>query len=312
MLLSDAKLFTPAHYEAHRGVAPPDLCELVVHCLELVAQLSHSGLEYRFKGGNSQLVLLETPERFSIDVDIVTTVERDALTACVEQVVERCDLFTRAEVRPHKTKPWLPILSFKLFFESEYESPPADAPQGPEPCVMLDAVLEPAPYGGVRKRVACGALYQSEQTVELPTVGGLLADKMLCISPATVGIPLGKKKEGHRLKHVFDVATLSRHAPDVIEVRAALEACLAQENAIQKTAYTFAEVREDTERFCRDVLAHEAPPPLDSLVVGTYLDEITQGFPDVEQFLFRRAYSWARLREDCAEVIEAMKRVAQA
>ena len=302
MLHGSEAFFTKAHYEAHRGVAPPDLCELVVHCLELVSQLSASGLAFRFKGGNSQLVLLETPQRFSIDVDIVTTVEKAELTEIVEHITASCERFTRCEVRPHRTKPWLPILSFKIFFDSAY---PSEQPT----CVMLDAVLEPAPYGGVSKAVRCGALYASEQTVELPSVSGLLADKMLCISPATVGIPLGKNKEGHRLKHVFDVANLSRHEPDWVEARAALDACLAQENQMQKSSFSFDEVREDTERFCRAVLEHDAPPPVASLEPGTYLDEIVRGFPEVESFLFRRQYTWPIFRDDCAQVIDALERI---
>ena len=68
MLHGDASLFTREHYEAQRGVAPAHLCELVVHCLELVAQLASTDVPFRFKGGNSQLILLEAPERFSTDM----------------------------------------------------------------------------------------------------------------------------------------------------------------------------------------------------------------------------------------------------
>ncbi|MGE0792308.1 MAG: nucleotidyl transferase AbiEii/AbiGii toxin family protein, partial [Sandaracinaceae bacterium] len=206
-LLGDAAWFTPAHYEKHRGVAPAYLAELVVHCLELVAQLSASGLAFRFKGGNSQLVLLDRPTRFSIDVDIVTTVPREELTAVVERIAAEHPRFTACEVRPHRTKPWLPILSFKVFFDSQCGRSAEDS------FVILDAVLEPPAYPGTTKRIACGDLFTCDQTVELPTISGLLADKMLCISPKTVGIPLGKNKDAHRLKHVFDVANLSRHAP---------------------------------------------------------------------------------------------------
>lgn len=297
MQLGDESFFTREHYEAHAGVAPPDLCELVVHCLEVVAQLSASGLEYRFKGGNSQLILLDTPRRFSIDVDIVTTVEKEHLSEVVGGIVEKHPRFTRHEVRPHRTKPWLPILSFKLFFESQY-------PQDEEPFVILDAVLEPPAYGGVVKPVVCGELYRSEQTVELPSISGLLADKMLCISPKTVGIPLGKNKEGHRLKHVFDVANLSRHSPDWEEVAGALETCLAQENQIQKTEWTFPEVHEDTVKFCRLVLEHAEPPPVEQLEPGTYFDEIVRGFPEVGSFLFRAEYDWAAFQADCRQVVE--------
>ena len=80
MILGKPNCFNKEHFEAHKGVAPAHLCELVVYCLELVSQLSHHGLAYRFKGGNSLLLLLEEPHRFSIDVDIVTTEPKQTLT----------------------------------------------------------------------------------------------------------------------------------------------------------------------------------------------------------------------------------------
>jgi len=51
MIYGDNSLFTREHYENSRGYAPAPLCELAVHCLELVSQLSAAGLKYRFKGG---------------------------------------------------------------------------------------------------------------------------------------------------------------------------------------------------------------------------------------------------------------------
>ncbi|MEZ4340197.1 MAG: nucleotidyl transferase AbiEii/AbiGii toxin family protein [Sandaracinaceae bacterium] len=238
-----------------------------------------------------------------MDVDIVTTVDKAELTRVVEQIVAESASFTRCQVRPHRTKPWLPILSFKIFFDSIYP----DVHGEEAPCVLLDAVLEPAPYGGVRKRVTSGALYDAPYEVELPSVGGLLADKMLCISPATVGIPLGKGKDAHRLKHVFDVANLSRHEPDIDEVRDALVACLAQENNIQKSQWTFDQVADDTVDFCEQVLAHEERPPLESVDPASYLFEIVRGFPEVNAFFFREDYDWPQLRRDCAAVIAAVQ-----
>lgn len=232
-------------------------------------------------------------------MDIVTTVDKETLTSIVEGLVAEHDVFTRCEVRPHRTKPWLPILSFKIFFDSIYGEE--------DTCVLLDAVLEPAPYGGVRKRVQSGALYTCDLDVELPSIGGLLADKMLCISPSTVGIPLGKGKDAHRLKHVFDVANLSRHEPDLAEVQDALTACLAQENGIQKTRYTFTEVADDTIDFCEQVLAHPEMPALESVDPASYLFEIVRGFPDVNAFFFREDYGWTSFQRDCRDVIAAFQ-----
>lgn len=296
MILGDQRLFQRSHFEANKGFAPAHLCELVVYCLELVAQLAHSGLSFRFKGGNSQLILLPEPQRFSIDVDIVSTVEKQTLIDLCERIAADCELFTRCEVRQHKTKPWLPMISFKLFFNSVYQ--PDDSAY-----VMLDAVLEPAPYPGVRMPVVCGDLYRADNDVELPAVSGLLADKLLCIGPATLGIPLGKNKEAQRLKHVFDVATLSRHGFDQDVFRPSLEACMVQENKLQRSAWDRRQVIEDTAKFCRQPLAHADKPDEAALEPGTYLDEIARGFDQFRTHLFRVDYTWARFQDDCRQIL---------
>lgn len=303
MIFANEAVFDRAHYEEHKGFAPAYLCELVVHCLEMVSQLAVRDLEFRFKGGNSQLILLDDPHRFSIDVDVVSTVSKEEMTAHVEAITQACDVFTRCEIRPHKTKPWLPMISYKLFFDSVYQSP-EDA------FVMLDAVLEPAPYGGVRKRVACGDLYRSDLEVELPSISGLLADKLLCIGPATLGIPLGKKKEAQRLKHVFDVANLSRHDHDRAQVESALTTCMDQENRIQKSAWTREQVLEDTLAFVDAALGPATPPAIESIESGTYLEEIVRGFAGFGEFLFRVDYVWSRFQDDCRRVREVVEKLA--
>jgi hypothetical protein len=152
----------------------------------------------------------------------------------------------------------------------------------------------------VRKPVRCGQLYASSETVELPSVSGLIADKMLCIGPATTGIPLGKNKEAQRLKHVFDISTLSREPTDHAAMRAALHACLAQENKLQQSAWTWPEVARDTAKFLGEAVAHaDAPPPLESIATGTYLYEIVRGFADFRKHVWRDEYTWPHLVADC-------------
>ena len=79
MILGRREYFGRDHYEAHAGLAPPHLAELVVHCLELVAALASRELPFRFKGGNSLLLILQSLERFSIDVDISTGEPRERI-----------------------------------------------------------------------------------------------------------------------------------------------------------------------------------------------------------------------------------------
>jgi hypothetical protein len=294
MLIGSPALFTKDHYEAHKGTAPAELCELVVHCLELVSQLSSRGLDYRFKGGNSLLLLLEDPQRFSIDVDIVTTETKEKLIALVDEIAADCDQFTRAESRAPKTKPWLPMISFKLFFDSAYETE--------YPYVMLDVVLEPPPYPGVTRRVRCGSIYASDQETEVPSISGLIGDKLLTLGPATLGIPLGKGKEAQRLKHVFDVALLSRQGYDIAAVKSSVVGCMEQENRIQGSEWKWEPVSEDTRAFIAGPLANEVPPELSSLEEGTYFYEIVKGFEGFRQYLFRIDYTWELFRNDCRAV----------
>lgn len=301
MLLGDPAHFTREHFEAQRGSAPVHLCELVVHCLELVSQLVQRGLDFRFKGGNSLLVLLEDPQRFSIDVDIVTTESKERLLGLVGDIAGMGRPFTRFETRAPRTKPWLPMISFKLFFDSCYQKP-EDA------FVMLDAVLEPPAYPGLLKPVRCGAIYRSAMLVEVPSVSGLIGDKLLAIGPSTLGIPLGKNKEAQRLKHVFDVALLSRQLHDMAEVRASLAGCRTQEMRLQGREHSFEEIVEDTLHFLGEPLTHAAPPVLGQEHHNTYLGEIVRGFDHFRQHLFRLDYTWDLFREDCRRVVEMLER----
>jgi hypothetical protein len=299
MLLGDRAHFSRDHYEARSGLAPSHLCELVVHCLEVVGQLAHRGLDFRFKGGNSLLVLLSDPQRFSIDVDIVTTESKERLHELVEAIVTECPPFTRWEARSPRTKPWLPMISFKLHFDSVYR-PEEDA------YVMLDCVLEPAPYPGERRVVRCGDIYRSEVEVEVPSVSGLIGDKLLTLGPATLGIPLGKNKEAHRLKHVFDLSLLSRQGYDPVAVRASVDGCMAQENRIQGSDHGFDAVMEDTILFLRAPLDHAEPPPLSEIAEGSYLYETVKGFEDFRQHLFRVDYRWPMFQDDCRRVLQIL------
>jgi len=49
----------------------PILIEKMIMALTLVEELQLSGLDFIFKGGTSLLLLLGTPQRFSIDIDIL-------------------------------------------------------------------------------------------------------------------------------------------------------------------------------------------------------------------------------------------------
>ncbi len=307
MIFGDRRYFTKAHFEQQKGYAPAYLCELVVYCLELLSQLSHQQLRFRFKGGNSLLLLLEKPYRFSLDIDIDTTLEKEALTAGMEQIVTDCELFQKMDIRPHKTKPWLPMISYNIYFDSCYQTPE-------NAFLMLDAVLKDSPTEGFFQRIAVGDLYRADQSVEITRPSGLLSDKLLTLCPATLGIPLGKGKEAQRLKHVFDTARLIETGIELESVRRNIQQCIRQENQIQQSQHQLPEILKDILTFVRAAASFPAQPEANSLAregTGAYLYEIVTGFTEFRQYVFNMQYTWEQLCKDMEKVAAVVSHLQQ-
>ncbi len=302
MLLGNKHYFTKDHYEAKKGFTPPYLSELVVHCLELVSLLSEHGIEYRFKGGNSLLILLEDPQRFSIDVDIATSENKQTLIDSVAHITEKSQIFTSFESRAPRTKPWLPLISFKLFFNSFFQ-------KKEDSFVMLDVVLEAPPYPGIRKQVKCLDIYCSTQTVEVPTISGLIGDKFLTLGPATLGIPLGKNKAAQRLKHLFDISLLLNNDYQLDAVSQSIKTCSFQENKLQKTSFSHAEIIEDTKDFLEAILKYKEKPDFNQFNENEYIYEISQGFDEFVGYLFKMKYNWQNLREGSQRILDFINKI---
>lgn len=293
MSLADKIVFTRDHIEKYKFNASSELAEQAVHCLELVSQLANEEFDFKFKGGNSLLVLLDEPRRFSIDVDIATGESKERVEEVVKRIVEKHDVFLRYEKREHKTKPWLPISSFYFYYKSHFV-------QSGENNIMFDVVLKESPYPGKKVLVACTELYRSTQEVYVPTVSGLIGDKMLVLGPKTLGIPLGKNKEGHRLKQSNDISRLLDEKPDIEMIRKSIQGCLQQENELQKVPCTLEQVYDDTMAMCKLTADNLKMPEVKNEV--TVLDELVRGVEPFASHLFSRDYSWKDLQIDLAKV----------
>jgi len=290
MVIGKKQFFTKEHIENHRHHTSAVLAEQVIHCMELVAMLSHEGLSFMFKGGNSLLLLLDEPRRFSIDVDIATDETRERIEEILESMVKKSDVFTRWEKRVHKTKPWLPMSSYYIFYAS------ATLPS--ETSIMLDVQLRMSGYRKIKKPVRCGSFYTSDEAVLLPSISSLIGDKLLTLGPATLGIPVNKGKEAQRLKHSFDISLLSAKPMEIEDIRESIRICMEQENSLQKTSFSLAEIFEDTIRYCGSVMKYDEEPSLEGLL--PYLGEIVKGRKPFEEHIFAKDYSWKDLQIDLA------------
>lgn len=292
--IAQSHIFTAKHIEDNRFDAPQALAEQAVHCLELVAELVKAGLSFQFKGGNSLLLILNAPKRFSIDVDIATDESREDIEARLDKIIEEYNVFKRWNKRQHKTKPWLPIASYYLFYNSNYVDPENSF-------IMLDVQLRRSPYKTEMKQIACTNLFTCKIKAELPLPGSIIGDKLLTVGPYTLGIPTGKGKEAQRLKHVYDISCLLDINPKLNDIRESFFKCLDHENNLQEDKKTAEEVMLDTIGFCWSVM-HNAEFPRITAKMSSILRENVIGLEPFAGHLFSREYTWAQLQLDMARL----------
>ncbi|MDR2578284.1 MAG: nucleotidyl transferase AbiEii/AbiGii toxin family protein [Chitinispirillales bacterium] len=300
MSVADKLYFTKENIERYRFNASSVLAEQAVHCLELVAELSSCGLSFQFKGGNSLLLILGEPKRFSIDVDVATDKPREEIEAALDRIVAEFGVFTKWERRQHKTKPWLPLSSYHLYYNSVFDDAPTDAN------IMFDVQMRRSDYETEFKEVCCGEIYKSSVKTELPLPSSIISDKLLTLGPATLGIPIGRGKEAQRLKHVYDVSRLAATMPDIAAMRVSFHNCLKQENELQGTTHTVMDIVKDTLALLFTTAQHDVMPESSEIPA---LSENIKGLKPFAAHLFESMYDWEKLRRDMARTALCMSAV---
>lgn len=188
------------------GGRDPILIEKMIMALTLVEELRLSGLDFIFKGGTSLLLLLGTPRRFSIDIDVLVT-ERTEPENYIQAVMEK-GVFHRYEENQRTGE--LPKQHYKFFFNSVIESK--------ESHILLDILFEENPYLRLQEiNLQSPLLPTAGKTTRItcPTIEGLLADKLTAFAPHTTGIPYGTHKELEIAKQLFDIGILFDSATDL-------------------------------------------------------------------------------------------------
>lgn len=192
----------------------PILIEKMIMAMALVEDLRLSGLDFVFKGGTSLFLLLGTPCRFSIDIDVLVAEKinpENAFPAIVDK-----GSFVRYEENRRQGE--LPKQHYKFFFNSVIEAK--------ESHILLDILTEKNPYPKLQEvRIESPLLLTVGKVTSVicPTVEGLLGDKLTAFAPHTTGILYGTDKELEIAKQLFDVANLFDAAMDLGTVGQAFE-----------------------------------------------------------------------------------------
>jgi hypothetical protein len=102
------------------------------------------------------------------------------------------------------------------------------------------------------------------------------------------------------------VSRLSATLPDINEMRESFNNCLRQENELQETSHSVADIVKDTLAFLWTTALHDAMPGSSDIPA---LDENIRGIEPFAGHLFEPGYCWRNLRRDMARAAACISAV---
>jgi len=221
-------------------VADPGLLEKCIHALQLLGHLQEIGdFDFVFKGGTSMVLLLPSPRRLSIDIDIACKADPSEYEPVIE-TIGNTPPFIRSEEndRGHERLP--KRRHFKFFFNSIYSQR--------EDYVLLDILEEENHFPETILLPVRTPFIEVERDIEvrIPSIDCLAGDKLTAFAPATVGIPLNSQSSMQVAKQVFDVGELFNVVGNLETVKETHAAIFAAENGYRDFQFTLDQAFDDT------------------------------------------------------------------
>jgi hypothetical protein len=227
-----------ARKRAELGGCDPVLLEKTIHAFALLDAMAARGVEFVFKGGTSLLLRLPAIHRLSIDADIICQEPPQRLDPLLAELGRTPPFTGMAE--DHRGAHRVPARRhFKFVFK------PLD-PNNPAPFILLDVVHQKNVYPRVDRVPLQTAFLVSDGALLVPTVEGLLGDKLTAFAPNTTGVPLTRDRSMQFMKQVFDVGELFGAAVDLQAVRSAYQQVFSAENAYRSGKFTPDQALQDT------------------------------------------------------------------
>ncbi|MBR4690165.1 MAG: nucleotidyl transferase AbiEii/AbiGii toxin family protein [Bacteroidales bacterium] len=194
-----------------------NLIEKVIRALSLLDMLATAGCPFYFKGGTSLMLILgETEHRLSIDIDILcplgTNIE-DYLKEFAQNGFLNYTLIERKQAGKN-----VPKSHSKFFYRVAYQNDNEETS-----FILLDVLYEDCHYIAPQKVEIKNPLIEivgTPNTVQVPSVGDILGDKLTAFAPETIGIPYYKKERLATLeiiKQLYDIGRLFEHV-DSLEI----------------------------------------------------------------------------------------------
>ena len=206
----------------HKGINVTIL-EKMVHAFSLLEHLKIEGLDFVFKGGTSLVLLLEEGNRFSIDIDIISSTEREPLEKILDAVVANSHFKSHTLNERRSYKEGVPKAHYTFEFDSVYN------PNVPG-TILLDILFDSPHYPElIESSVEIPWLSVDEPIISIatPSVNSICGDKLTAFAPETIGIPYYKGDQLFTMeicKQLFDLGKLFENITDMSIVKASFSA----------------------------------------------------------------------------------------
>jgi hypothetical protein len=198
--------------EGFERINPP-LAEKMFHSLGLVELLALEGLDFIFKGGTSLILLLDSPGRFSIDIDIITRSERNVIEETLAKICNGKP-FTNFKLQERRSyKEGIPKAHYALLYNSTLT--------GKEDNILLDILYDDHPYPSVLKKPILTEWLLTDDNpvlVQVPSHESITGDKLTAFAPGTTGILYKTGKELEIIKQLFDLGRLYHEIEEIATV----------------------------------------------------------------------------------------------
>ncbi|MEA1986141.1 MAG: nucleotidyl transferase AbiEii/AbiGii toxin family protein, partial [Candidatus Marinimicrobia bacterium] len=230
----------------------PVLVEKTIHAFALLGYLVQLENNFVFKGGTSILLHISKIKRLSIDIDIIFGGNIENFISEISKI-PRNTPFIRFEEnkREHKSLP--NRRHFKFFYNSTLSKN--------KESILLDIVLENPDYiPFIENKIIKSDLFEieTELSVKIPTVEGLLGDKLTAFAPNTIGIPFetqnGNSMVMQVVKQLYDIGELFDIASNFTNIQKAFKATFEKENSYRDNQFTKKQVLKDTIGTCHELL----------------------------------------------------------
>ncbi len=201
----------------------PPILEKMIHALSLLQYLVKCDLEFVFKGGTSLILLLDATSRFSVDIDILTTQNRETIEPIFDRVIENSH-FTKWELDERRSyNPGVPKAHYEFEFNSVFSKQTNT--------VLLDILFEESHYPKVSNLPIQANWIDTDETISvtIPTVESIVGDKLTAFAPKTTGILFGSGKELEIIKQLYDLGNLFDKIEDVETVNKSFHVFAKQE-----------------------------------------------------------------------------------